>query len=246
VNRIRSRKTSVGRLPRWQAVTILIVGLGVAGCQPATPQEEVQPAVMFEDPGFRIIDVNVPPGAVTVEHTHSHDIATVSMSTGTDVRTEVGGRWGEPTAPRPLGHASVAEHAGQETTHRVENTGTVPYRLFGVENLRASGWSTAPPVTATDTTVAAESRAFRVYDVKLEDRRFQVSHTHQVPVIAILMAGKVISEGAEIKPETGTAPPSGLKQLDQPGQWVYIPPDVPHYVVRIGTEPVHVVEVEVR
>ena len=30
-----------------------------------------------------------------------------------------------------------------------------------------------------------------------------------------------------------------LKQLDQPGQWVFVPPGETHYVVRLGTDPVH-------
>ena len=232
------------RLSGWGAFIALGLCVGGASCG-GDDFEEVQPQVMFENAAFRILDVNVPPGAQTVEHTHAHDMASVSMSTGTEVRTEVDGDWSDPAAPRPIGHAAVSEHAGMPVRVRVRNTGAAPYRLFAVENLRESGWSTAPPVKAADTTVAAESRAFRIYDVELDDT-FQVSHSHEVPVIAILMGGKVISEGGEIKSEEGTAPPTGLKQLDGPGQWVYIPPGTPHYVVRIGTEPVHVVEVELK
>jgi quercetin dioxygenase-like cupin family protein len=228
-----------------RAVVALVVCLGVAGC--GETYEDVEPQVMFEDAAFRILDVNVPPGSQTVEHTHAHDMATVSMSAGTEVQTEIDGDWGDPSAPRPLGHAAVSEHAGMPVSVRVRNTGEGTHRMFAIENLRTSGWSTAPPIEAMNTTVAAESRAFRVYDVNLAgDKAFQVSHTHEVPVIAIMMGGKVISEGGEVESEDGTAPPSGLKQLDEPGQWVYIPPGAPHYVVRIGTEPVRAVEVELR
>jgi hypothetical protein len=56
----------------------------------------------------------------------------------------------------------------------------------------------------------------------------------------------VLSQGAEVKPSTGPTPPSGLKQLDQPGQWVFAPAGEAHYVVRLGTDAARVVEVEIR
>ena len=45
---------------------------------------------------------------------------------------------------RPLGDATVAEYAGKAQSHTIENLGKSAYQLFAVENLKTSGWSTAP------------------------------------------------------------------------------------------------------
>jgi hypothetical protein len=38
----------------------------------------------FENPQLRILDVNIPPGDKSLDHRHDLDIATISMSAGTN------------------------------------------------------------------------------------------------------------------------------------------------------------------
>jgi quercetin dioxygenase-like cupin family protein len=54
-----------------------------------------------------------------------------------------------------------------------------------------------------------------------------------------------MSQGVESK-AFGPSAPIGLKQLVQTGEWVLVPPGEPHFLVRLGTADVHVVEIEVR
>ena len=91
-----------------------------------------------------------------------------------------------------------------------------------------------------------ESRAFRIYDVRLEGQRSQVAHTHAVATIAVLISGKAMSEGPDTQAKANAPAPVGLKQLDQPGQWILVPPGDKHYVVRLGTADARLVEIEVR
>ena len=103
--------------------------------------------------------------------------------------------------PRPLGDATVAEYAGKPGSHKVENTGKSAYQLFAVENLKASGWTTAPAATGLATKLLTEARAFRIYDVRLVQQTAQTSHTHSVPTIAV--ATTIASASAEsMPPET--------------------------------------------
>jgi quercetin dioxygenase-like cupin family protein len=230
-----------------RSLTLLTASLvALAACSNPVPVvEEPHHKVVFENADFRIFEVNVPPGATTEEHEHSLDVATVSMNAGTETRVRVSGEDWNERPPRPMGDAAVTEWAGKSGSHTIENTGKAPYLLFAVENLRKDGWSTAPPVTGKDTTLDEDGRAFKVYDVRLSGKSQGVSHTHPTPTLLLLIAGEVISEGTEVKEAKPTLP-SGVKQLDQPGQWVYIPPGQPHYLARRTPADVRIVELELR
>jgi hypothetical protein len=63
--------------------------------------------------------------------------------------------------------------------------------------------------------------------------------------LIILIQGRVLTQGPENKDKSIGDVVSGLKQLDRPGQWVFVPAGA-HYVVRLGTDRARVVEVELR
>ena len=204
--------------------------------------------VTFENAAFRILDVNIPPGVTSTDHRHEFDIATIAISpAGTPTRTQPSGQaWGPVRPPRALGDAAVTEYTGKAASHRVENTGKSPYQLFAVENLKTSGWSTAAPAMGLATKMAAESRAFRIYDVQLGREAAQTSHTHAVPTIVVLIAGNILSDGPDGKAKENAPAPVGLKQLTQPGQWLLVPAGDTHHLVRLSTIDARVMEIEVR
>jgi hypothetical protein len=158
---------------------------------------------------------------------------------------EHGKSWGAPRK-RTLGESNVTEYTGKALAHRIENTGKNPFQLFAVENLHKSGWSTAAPTTGLATTVAKEGRAFRTYDVRLPLTTPQTSHMHPVPTIVMLVSGKVMSDGPDKQAKANAPAAVGLKQLDQPGQWVLVPAGDTHHLVRLGTSDARLVEIEVR
>ena len=202
--------------------------------------------VVFENAQMRILSMNIEPGATASEHRHEFDIATISMNDGTETRTHVAGQ--QPTArpARPLGDAAISNYTGTPSNHRIENVGKRPYQLLAVENRKKSGWSTAPGTTGIGTKQTQESRAFRIYDVRLPLNASQATHTHAVPTVAVLVRGKVMSDGPDAQAKAYAPAPVGLRQLDGPGQWLVIPAGDKHHLVRLGTSDAQVVEIELR
>jgi len=188
----------------------------------------------------------VAPGESTADHRHDHDIATVSMNSGTPTRIVAGGQT-QDRPPRPLADATITEYTGKPSSHQLDNVGSTPYQLFAVENLHAAtAWSTAPPVTALATTLATDGRAMRIYDVRLATPTSQTTHTHAVPTVAVLINGIVMSEGPDAQAKALAPAPVGLKRLDAPGQWVLVPRGETHTVVRLGNVDARLLEIEVR
>ena len=202
--------------------------------------------VTFENQQLRILDVNIPPGDKSLEHRHDLDIATISMNTGTTTRIQSGKEPAPERPTRPLGDAGVTEYVGKAGSHSIENTGKSPYQLFAIENLKTSGWSTAPAASGLATKMTSEARSFRLYDVSLNKETSQTSHTNAVPTIAVLITGTVMSDGPDKQAKENPGAPIGLKQLTQPGQWIMVPPGDTHHIVRLGVGNARVVEVEVR
>ena len=230
---------------RFAGLFILVTTVVVSAQTPAN--KEPHHRTVFENTHFRILDVNVPPGETTLEHSHSAASVTISMTNGTDTRIQSPGQpWSATRPRRPLGHVETNDYNGTPIVHRLETTGTTAYNLFAVENLKTSGWSTTPAVSAPGTTLAKESRSFRVYTVALGKERSQTSHTHAVPTIVLLLSGKVMSEGPDEKAKANAPAPVGLKQVDAPGQWVLVPAGDAHHLVRLGNDDGQIVEIEVR
>lgn len=202
--------------------------------------------IVFENAQFRIMDVNVPAGETTLDHSHDRDLATVAMSNGAEVRTQDQGQPWANRPRRPVGDVETTEYAGKVSIHKFETMGTMAYQLFAVENLKPNGWSTTPAATGAGTTLAKESRSFRIYNVALGKDRQQTSHTHAVPTIVVLLNGKVMSEGPDEKAKANAPAPVGLKQIDRPGQWVLVPAGDAHHLVRLGNDEGRLVEIEVR
>ena len=229
-------------------IIAVCAGALVTGTAAQVPlSKEPRHRVVFENADLRILDVNIPPKGATLDHVHDYDIVTVSMGGATTTRTQSPGQpWSEPRAPRALGHASSTEYTGKPGIHRVENLGGNAYHLFAVENLRKGVWSTGQAMPARATSVAAESRAFRVFDVRLVRAVPQTAHTHAVPTIVLLVAGTVLSDGPDAQAKANAPAPVGLKQLDGPGQWLLVPRGDTHHLVRLGTADAHLVEIEVR
>ena len=229
---------------RFAALFILVASAAASAQIPVT--KEPHHRVVFENSQLRILDVTLPPGETTLNHSHDRDVATIAMSNGATTRMQLPGQPWTDRPRRSPGNIETSEYAGKPTTHTFQNVGQTTYQLFAVENLKPSGWSTTAAVTAPGTTLAKESRSFRVYTVALGKDRQQTSHTHQVPTIVMLLSGKVMSEGPDEKAKANAPAPVGLKQVDAPGQWVLVPAGDAHHLVKLGNADGQVIEIEVR
>jgi hypothetical protein len=228
------------RLKSCGLLVVILISVGAAGCGEqvvhAPPAE-----VMFTGSLFRILNVNVPP-RTTLQHSYPNGVAMVVMTDGARIRMRPSGRdWGDEIAPG-VGSITVAEPG----EHGVQNVGEVAFQLLALENLRPGSGSTGPPLVANGMTLVGESASFRVYAAQLADNNTQISHIHAAPAVTILIQGRVLSQGPENKDKSIGEVPSGLKQLDRPGQWLFVPAGQAHYLVRLGVDRTDIVEVELR
>jgi hypothetical protein len=229
-----------------RCLAVLVLASAAATAAQVPLSKDPGHRVTFENKQLRIIDVNIPPGTKTLDHQHELDIATISMSNGTTTRVSGGGQPPADRPSRPLGDATIADYVGKTQSHVIENLAKSAYQLFAVENLKTSGWSTAPAASGLATKMTRESRAFRLYDVNLSRETSQTSHTHAVPTIAVLISGTAMSDGPDKQAKDNPGAPIGLKQLTQPGQWIMVPGGDTHHIVRLGPEAARIVEIEVR
>jgi quercetin dioxygenase-like cupin family protein len=227
----------------WTAVLLLAVAAGVSAQVPLS--QEPRHHVVFENKLFRVLNVDVPPGDTTLDHRHDRDLVTVSVTNGTETRIQPTGQAWQTRPPRPLGDVVINDYEGKPQSHRLETTGKTAYQLFAVEHVGGTR-STGPALKAEGTKMTAESRSFRVFDVQLGRERSQTTHTHAVPTIALLLDGKVMSEGPDTHAKENAPAAVGLKQLDRPGQWVLVPAGDTHHLVRLASADARIIEIEVR
>lgn len=226
---------------------IILAGTAATLAAQVPLTEDPRYRVAYSNAQLRVLHLTLPPGDTSLDQRHDFDMATISMSVATSVREQKSGQpWGNASPSRPPGSASLAEYTGKPSSLRLENVGKNPYQHFAVENLRKSGWSTAAPVTARGTTLTAESRSFRVYDVKVGGDNIQTSHKHEQPTIVISVSGAVLSEGPRERAKEFAPASVGLKQLTQPGEWLLVPAGDTHHVVSLGAGAAQLVEIEVR
>jgi hypothetical protein len=166
----------------------------------------------------------------------------VVMTDGARIRMRRSdGDW-EDAIDFAVGSVTVVEAGG----HIVQNAGRGALQLLALENLRSRGKSTGGPLVANGIALLGESASLRVYNAQLTDSNHQIAHVHTAAAVTILVKGRVLSQGPENKDKAIGEVVSGLKQLDRPGQWVFVPAGETHYVVRLGVDPAHIVEVELR
>jgi hypothetical protein len=192
------------------------------GAQSAVPVfKEPHHRTLLYTNQFRIFDVSVPPGGTSLEHLHDRDVATIAITGGA----------------APAGTLAVTEYAGKPSSHAVANTDKVLSRLIAVENNRESGWTSPGAMKAPATTLNRETRAFYLYDVRLDATTAETEHAHQLPAITVLVSGVVENQG-----DGGTEP----FLLQQPGGWLYTPMATAHTLRVPAGRTAHVVEIEVR
>ena len=217
----------------FQSVLLLItlaIGLGRIAAAQAPMHQEPHHHLVFENESLRVMQPRIEAGEATLEHLHSRDDATLCISGSTVRSRKPGEDWSKPGQPCKPGSISTTEYSGKPASHAVQNTGGDTFRLVAVENLRQSGWSDYAPPGGRGVELVKESRAFRIYEVKLPGGG-EVSHAHQAPTIAVVVSGDVAA---------------GTQILNQPGEWVFIPAGESHKLLASGSGETHLVEIEVR
>jgi quercetin dioxygenase-like cupin family protein len=186
---------------------------------------------------MRVFEVSVPPGDATADHVHAHDTVSVALVAATTRSRRVGEPW---TAPRQrgAGTAEATMYTGAPVTHRMENAGTAPLRMFVIENLRDQGWRSPAPLSAPGTVLRQEARSFAVYDVRLSASTPMTAHLHENPSFVLLIEGAVRVQGGGGESEF---------RIAEPGRWFPSSgADQPHTLTVAGTGTAHLICIEAR
>jgi DNA-binding beta-propeller fold protein YncE len=202
--------------------------------KPVPVEQEPRHRVVFQNEALRVLNVNIPAGDTSLDHTHSYDIATVCISCANTRSRVLGAEWGA-TRTRQTGEPNFTEYLGRPETHRVQNLGTSPYHLVAVENRNSGTSAAALAVTAPATKLLNETRSFRVYEVRLTGNTAETEHRHAAPTVAVLVNGSITAG-------EGAAP----AVLNRSGQWLFIPAGSSHRLERQGSENAHIAEIELR
>jgi quercetin dioxygenase-like cupin family protein len=210
----------------WCSFSVAVAGIAAA----QVPMErEPHHHLVFKNEALSVFRPNIAPGETTLEHLHSHDEVTVCIS-GSSMRSHSpGADWSNPGRVCTPGQVSVTEYAGKPASHAVQNVGGGVFDLVVVDNLRERDWSTYQPVSAAATTLARETRAFQIFEIKLDRGARGTSHVHRRPAILVLVSGEVTD---------------GKKRLSQPGQWLLISEGEPHRLS--SPRDAQLIEIEVR
>lgn len=215
--------------------SILAAAGTASSAQVPLPKEPRHKQVLYTA-NMRVLDVGIPVGDTTLDHIHDMDVATVSVADSTTRVREMGKDWGAPRE-RPVGNLSISNYTGARQVHRIENIGKTPYRVIAVENDRESGWTTPAAITAPGTKLAQESRAFSVYEVRLDAATSRTTHMHEVPTLVVLVSGAMTYQGGG-----GNDPFT----VNEPGKWVFGPRGSGHTLTVGAGETAHIIEFEAR
>jgi hypothetical protein len=143
---------------------------------PAVPvDQEPQHKLVFKNEFVRIIDATLPPGYVTLNHTHAADSVAVTISNG---------REGE-AALRGLGRAGFSRGG---YSHVVTNGGHGVMRYIVVEPVRTDR-PNATPASLPGHTLETENDRVRIYRVKLAAGESMEPHTHLAGRVEVTVTG---------------------------------------------------------
>jgi hypothetical protein len=219
------------------AAAICACSVAVAFSLPALAQVPVhlepRHPVAFENSALRVLNVNIAGDDTTLDHIHENDIAIVCIS-GCEIRTlPLGGSWGDWVSRQP-GQVGLNANTGQPSIHR-HQAGRNLYHVISVENLRQRGWSQDIPTSSPGTRLVDQTRAFQIYDVRVDAGATVAGGVHSQPLVTVLISGQVAVD-------TQGEP---AKSLKRPGDWTLIAADAARMVNSGGTD-AYLVEIEVR
>jgi len=192
-----SKRKSTGFLWGFFIITVwlfLSQQLFAQAQQAAVPvEQEPRHRTVFQNQYVRIYDCLIPPGDITLFHTHSFDNVSTTVSGG-KLREEIPGK--TPTERGPLtGNIGFAKGTNAPYTHRLENIGTTPLR-FVVAEVHASSASPGAPA-ALDAVpghkFVVENDRVKVYRVSIDPKQATGIRSRTLPWLRISISQSMIS-----------------------------------------------------
>lgn len=186
--------------------------------------QEPRHRLMHQDGDIRVLDVQINPGDMTLQHTHDAAIMYTFISSGTGPS---GGRL-----------SSNTDYVTENFTHQVSNEGPGLFRIIALTNY---GPPMAELTTDRPTGLTGEPEIenlwFRAYRVTLQPGESTAMQMHHNPSMVVQ-----VGEG-----KTHVTREDGITaELDKMGSWAWRNAHSTYQVRNVGTTPVEVVINEAR
>ena len=217
-------------------VSVCILSLSTTGySQEWVPvYEEPQHRLVFENNQAMILDVNLPPGYVSLFHKHQLDTLYVTVS-GTQVWAQPLGGENRDADVKTGDLRFSSDNHGLPHIHRVGNVGTAPFRVIGV-GIKTDASNTVTPIEG-DTSgleLVDEKPNASVYRISLKPGEKSGLHQHKLPFTQVyLSSGKLRSDDGE---------PTSVAA----GEFLWQDSGVSHRYENTGEESIDIIEMQAR
>jgi hypothetical protein len=139
------------------------VAASVDGSPPVEVQDEPLHHLVFENAFVRVLEVNVPPGEMTLYHRHRRDNVAVFLGDAEITNQLLGGT--RKSAAVKAGLTPLARASGEGYVHQVANTAKTPLLIDDIEFLTRTGQARAE--ADSNLKPAAENDLYRAYAIQL-------------------------------------------------------------------------------
>jgi quercetin dioxygenase-like cupin family protein len=192
----------------------------------------------LENEYLRVLEVIIDPGDATLFHEHTLDIAVVPVQ-GTEAKNEVMDKPEAAINKVPLGKMLFAKYQGGSYVHRVTNLGSEPFSVMAFEVIvPAPGKFGASDRSGNSVYVSeVDNDRVRGWRVKLEPGKSAAPISQTGPGLRVMLSGNQLTEtvnGAEHAHEV------------KRGGFDWLPPGMTRALRNTGTEPLELVEWEVK
>jgi len=191
-------------------------------------EQEPRHKPVFKEGTVRILDVRIPPGDVTLYHTHDTAILYVPISVSPTDSQILGQEWlgvkpGDRSRFEGVAVATDTSYALRPVTHRVKNVGDRPFRLIGITNaaMPAEPAKESPPGTALHTSRWYAATQLAVAPGSTSDWQVAAKPT----VVVLPGAGRVRLEQDR-----------GASDMAEAGAWGFVPAGSRYRLSNAGTE----------
>ncbi len=156
-------------------------------------EQEPHHRMVFQNKNVRIYDALIPPGDVTLFHTHSFDTVNITLSDGKGTNEFLGKETREVIAN--TGDVSLAKAYERPYAHQIRNTGVTPLRFIGAEVLASSASPGTP--SALDALpghkLVLENDRVKVYRISIDPKQATGIRLRTLPWLRISISQSMIS-----------------------------------------------------
>jgi quercetin dioxygenase-like cupin family protein len=218
----------------WRSSLLLTLGaLSVAQNAPIPVDQEPHHKVVLKNDSVEVLHVAVPPGEVSLYHTHAHDRAAVMLGASSNTQ-QLWGKAEEAPRDNHPGDVFTATAPSGGFSHRVHNVGSTLFDVIDVEFLQRPEKPAAPSTQP----IAGENPSARAYRWNLAPGEKTPEHTHHRPYLIVAATPMQLKM-------TG---PDGqsMTHAVQAGDFHWIDTDVTHVLANDSGTPGVIVELELK